>query len=142
MQYDWETGRAKLEATVSEGLVALEAGARLGSHRVDSDLLFTESDGTPLHPADVTARFAELAKRAGLSPIRLHDLGRGRHPRSGDRHGMTDRAGHAPAFFDHRDHGHLHHRVEMAHAAAEALAGSSRGWRRDSSCSPRARKRA
>ncbi|MEV4604979.1 tyrosine-type recombinase/integrase [Amycolatopsis sp. NPDC049253] len=51
-----------------------EARARLGSAWVETGLLFTEPDGSPLHPADVTARFQELTRRAGLPPIRLHDL--------------------------------------------------------------------
>jgi hypothetical protein len=33
--------------------------------------------GSPMHPADVTARFQELVRQAGLPPIRLHDLRHG-----------------------------------------------------------------
>ncbi|MFI5611670.1 tyrosine-type recombinase/integrase [Amycolatopsis sp. NPDC051903] len=51
-----------------------EARARLGSGWVESGLVFTRADGSPLHPADVTAWFQELTRRAGLPPIRLHDL--------------------------------------------------------------------
>lgn len=40
-------------------------------------LLFTEPDGTPLHPAKVTDTFTTLAADAGLPPIRLHDLRHG-----------------------------------------------------------------
>jgi hypothetical protein len=81
------------KTTSSEGLVALDADtvvvlrqheanqdaarARLGSDWVDTDLLFTQPDGSPLHPADVTARFQELTRQAGLPPIRLHDLRHG-----------------------------------------------------------------
>ncbi|MFI6302274.1 tyrosine-type recombinase/integrase [Amycolatopsis thailandensis] len=50
---------------------------RLGSDWVDIDLLLTQPDGSPLHLADVTARFQELTRRAGLPPIRLHDLRHG-----------------------------------------------------------------
>ncbi len=93
VQYGWETGESKPKTTKSEGLVALDgdtvlvlrqhkanqdaARARLGSDWVETDLLFTEPDGSPLHPADVTARFQELAREAGLPPIRLHDLRHG-----------------------------------------------------------------
>lgn len=39
--------------------------------------MFTEPDGSPLHPADVTDHFRELAEQAGLPPIRLDDLRHG-----------------------------------------------------------------
>ncbi|WP_246257632.1 hypothetical protein [Amycolatopsis anabasis] len=42
--------------------------------------MVTNPDGTPVHPAKVTDAFYELAKEAGLPPIRLHDL-RHHHPR-------------------------------------------------------------
>ncbi|SEP52876.1 Phage integrase family protein, partial [Amycolatopsis saalfeldensis] len=93
VQYGWETGQASPKTTSSEGLVALDrdtvlvlrqhladqdtARGRLGSDWVESGLLFTQPDGSPLHPADVTARFQELARLAGLPPIRLHDLRHG-----------------------------------------------------------------
>ncbi len=37
-------------------------------------LVFTREDGSPLHPDLVTDTFARLSQRAGLPPIRLHDL--------------------------------------------------------------------
>ena len=93
VQYGWETGEFKPKTTKSEGIVALDgvtvlvlrqheanqdaARARLGGDRVDTDLLSTGPDGRPLRPADVTARFQELAHEAGLPPIRLHDLRHG-----------------------------------------------------------------
>lgn len=40
-------------------------------------LLFTEPDGTPLHPANITDIFVALVAEAGLPPIRLHDLRHG-----------------------------------------------------------------
>ncbi|WP_353611805.1 tyrosine-type recombinase/integrase [Streptomyces sp. AA4] len=46
-----------------------EAKARLGSDWVESDLLFTCPDGSPLHPADVADEFARLIREAGLPPI-------------------------------------------------------------------------
>jgi site-specific recombinase XerD len=39
--------------------------------------VFTEPDGRPLHPADVTDRFQHLIRQAGLPPIQLHDLRHG-----------------------------------------------------------------
>ncbi len=93
VQYGWETGQSAPKTTSSESLVALDGGtvlvlrqhladqdeaiARLGAGWVGSGLLFTQPDGSALHPADVTARFQELARQAGLPPIRLHDLRHG-----------------------------------------------------------------
>jgi integrase len=37
-------------------------------------LVFTGEDGTGLHPAHVTDTFQAISERAGLPPIRLHDL--------------------------------------------------------------------
>ncbi|MER7862373.1 site-specific integrase [Amycolatopsis japonica] len=93
VQYGWETGQSAPKTNSSEGLVALDANtvlvlrqhiacqdadkARLGSDWVDSGLLFTQPDGSPLHPADITERFYEIVRQAGLPPIRLHDLRHG-----------------------------------------------------------------
>lgn len=43
----------------------------------DTGLVFTRRDGTPVHPAQITDRFADLAREAGLPPIRLHDMRHG-----------------------------------------------------------------
>lgn len=43
----------------------------------DLGLMFTELDGRPLHPADVTKLFNQLVAEAGRPPIRLQDLGHG-----------------------------------------------------------------
>lgn len=40
----------------------------------DTELAFTDGHGEALHPAHVTQHFHDLADRAGLPPIRLHDL--------------------------------------------------------------------
>jgi site-specific recombinase XerD len=48
-----------------------------GDAWIDSGLVFTELDGRPLHPADVTELFQFLVRQAGLPPIRLHDLRHG-----------------------------------------------------------------
>ncbi|MGH4009926.1 MAG: tyrosine-type recombinase/integrase [Pseudonocardiaceae bacterium] len=49
----------------------------LGTAWVDSGLVFTDTDGSPLHPAKVTTRFQELVTQAELPPLRLHDLRHG-----------------------------------------------------------------
>jgi len=93
VQYGWETGQSKPKTPSSEGIVALdpntvlvlrahlarqdEAKARLGDDWMEHDLLFTEPDGSPLHPADVADEFARLIKLAGLPPITLHGLRHG-----------------------------------------------------------------
>ncbi len=53
-----------------------EAAAH-GQDWIDTGLVFTEPDGSPLHPARVTDLFTRLAREAGLPPIRLHDLRHG-----------------------------------------------------------------
>ncbi|WP_220508385.1 tyrosine-type recombinase/integrase [Amycolatopsis dendrobii] len=44
---------------------------------MESDLLFTCPDGSPLHPADVGDEFARLIQKAGLPPVTLHVLRHG-----------------------------------------------------------------
>jgi integrase len=48
--------------------------AHVGSGWTETPYLFTNPDGTPLDPEEVTHRFARLAFEAVLPPIRLHDL--------------------------------------------------------------------
>jgi integrase len=43
----------------------------------DSGRVFTREDGTPLRPGWISTRFGTLAARAGLPPIRFHDLRHG-----------------------------------------------------------------
>lgn len=45
-----------------------------GEDWIDTDLVFTAPDGSPLHPAWVTDQFKDLIREANLPPIRLHDL--------------------------------------------------------------------
>jgi len=40
----------------------------------DDDFVFAHPDGTPLDPSTVSHAFAKVIRKAGLSPIRLHDL--------------------------------------------------------------------
>ncbi|WP_231929286.1 tyrosine-type recombinase/integrase [Micromonospora inositola] len=48
-----------------------------GTDWPDTRLFFVRPDGEPWHPNAVTQRFRRLVKRAGLPPIRLHDLRHG-----------------------------------------------------------------
>ncbi|MCP8711204.1 site-specific integrase [Streptomyces cellulosae] len=41
---------------------------------VDSGYVFTQADGRPWHPDNVSQAFERLIKRLGLPPIRLHEL--------------------------------------------------------------------
>ncbi|MFI7707628.1 tyrosine-type recombinase/integrase [Nonomuraea sp. NPDC049480] len=86
--WDFEEGDPKTEA--SDGVIALDTGtvAVLREHRkqqleeklawgeawTDTGRIFTHEDGTELHPAWVSELFSQLAFKAGLPPIRLHDL--------------------------------------------------------------------
>ena len=93
VQYGWETGMDTPKTDDSAASVALDGDTVLilRAHRkrqdaereaagikwVESGLVFTQEDGKPLHPADVTEHFKYLARQAGLPPIRLHDLRHG-----------------------------------------------------------------
>jgi integrase len=73
-QYGWETGQAEPSPRSPRQRVewlAAEDGW------VCSGLVFTRLDGSPYHPADVTDHFHFLVRRAGLPPVRLHDLRHG-----------------------------------------------------------------
>lgn len=58
---------------------ARQAAERLawGAAWVESGLVFTRNNGSALHPEYVTRHFEALARKAGLPPIRLHDLRHG-----------------------------------------------------------------
>ena len=53
-----------------------QAAERLswGVDYTDSGLVITTEDGRPMHPETLSGLFVRQAKRAGLPPIRLHDL--------------------------------------------------------------------
>jgi integrase len=51
--------------------------AAWGHAYLDHGLVFCHEDGRPLHPEYVTRHFERLAFKAGLPPIRLHDLRHG-----------------------------------------------------------------
>lgn len=48
-----------------------------GSARVGTGMVFTQEDGSWLHPGKVTDLFERLVAASGLPPIRLHDLRHG-----------------------------------------------------------------
>ncbi|MEU6784621.1 tyrosine-type recombinase/integrase [Nonomuraea angiospora] len=84
-------GSPKTDASDREIAVDAETMALLKEHRkrqarerlatgedwVDSNFVFTDEIGRPLHPQHVTDRFYWLCYQAGLPPIRLHDLRHG-----------------------------------------------------------------
>jgi integrase len=90
----------------------------------DQDLVFARENGAPIHPEFATRHFQYLARKAGLPPIRLHDL----------RHGsaslqlaagvpmavVSKRLGHSSISITADTYSHLLEGV--GHAAAEAAA--------------------
>jgi integrase len=52
----------------------LEERMAAGPAWVDTGLVFTHPDGTMFHPGRITKTFRLLLERAGLPPIRLHDM--------------------------------------------------------------------
>jgi integrase len=137
VQIGWETDQGEPKTDSGGRTIPLDAETIevLRSHRAaqlaeqaewddlwtDTGLVFTREDGTALHPETAAMRFERLAFRAGLPPIRLHDLRHvaathrfGRHPRP------QARAGTTRPFHHHPDRQHLHHR---------ASGGGARGGR-------------
>jgi integrase len=97
----------------------------------DSGRVFTREDGTPIRPGWASARFAALAARAGLPPIRFHDL----------RHGtatmllaagqpikvISERLGHATSAFTADVYTEVAEELDAAAAAAIAAYIPRRG---------------
>nr|WP_244180913.1 hypothetical protein [Amycolatopsis pretoriensis] len=129
VQHGWETGQGEPKTPSSEGLVPIDpntvlilrvhlalqdaAKAEFGDAWPDHDLIFTRSDGGPLHPADVADEFARLIKLADLapdhsarSPPRRRDAG------LGGRGGHQGDPAHAPALVDQGHDGPVHERRE------------------------------
>jgi len=93
VQVGWDITEGTPKSDASGRVVALDAATVevLRAHRdlqnhereqagdawIDTGRVFTRIDGTGLHPSYVTTHFARLTKRAGLPPIRLHDLRHG-----------------------------------------------------------------
>jgi integrase len=53
---------------------ALSAAGVFGDGYADSGLVFRQPDGLPAQPVLFTLAFTQMAKKAKLGPIRLHDL--------------------------------------------------------------------
>ncbi len=68
------TRRVHLTGRAVEALKAYMASQGRGEPEPGSRLVFTRSEGQPLRPGWVTARFTKLSQRAGLRHIRFHDL--------------------------------------------------------------------
>ncbi|WP_328463404.1 site-specific integrase [Actinoplanes sp. NBC_00393] len=66
---------------------------------VDSGYVFTRKDGQPINPNYATTRFRKLTERAGLPPVRLHDLRHGAaslaHEAGADLKTLQDLLGHS-----------------------------------------------
>ena len=85
--------------------------AAWGEAWVDTGLVFTREDGSPLNPDHVSRRFRTLAKRAGVPVIRFHDL---RHTsislgleRGVDIKVMSERVGHSSSWFTADTYAHV-----------------------------------
>ncbi|WP_416484293.1 tyrosine-type recombinase/integrase [Streptomyces sp. CL12] len=68
-----------LDEETNEGLLAHKARQQRereewGEGWQDTGRIFTQEDGSPLHPGKVSDLFERLVEAAGLPPIRLHDL--------------------------------------------------------------------
>jgi integrase len=70
-----------------------------GKTWIDSGYVFTRSDGQPINPNYATTRFRKLVQRAGLPPVRLHDLRHGAaslaHEAGADLKTVQDLLGHS-----------------------------------------------
>ncbi|GGN24536.1 integrase [Actinoplanes campanulatus] len=66
---------------------------------IDSGYVFTRKDGEPINPSYATTRFRKLTERAGLPPVRLHDLRHGAaslaHEAGADLKTLQDLLGHS-----------------------------------------------
>jgi integrase len=90
----------------------------------ETDLVFTQVDGSPVHPQSLTETFARRVKSAGLPTIRLHDL---RHTHvahllaaGANVKIVSERIGHASSSFTLDRYGHLIEGQQASAAAAVA----------------------
>jgi integrase len=102
----------------------IEERLALGVGYVDEDLVVAERDGSPMHPKRLSYYFERETRRAGLAPIRLHDLRHthatlalkaGVHPRI-----VQERLGHANVSVTLDTYSHVD--LDMQAAAAERVA--------------------
>ena len=70
-----------------------------GQQWTDSGYVFVRGDGLPINPNYATTRFRKLVQRAGLPPVRLHDLRHGAaslaHEAGADLKTLQDLLGHS-----------------------------------------------
>ncbi|MEV0134879.1 tyrosine-type recombinase/integrase [Dactylosporangium sp. NPDC050688] len=70
-----------------------------GQQWIDSGYVFIRRDGLPINPNYATTRFRKLVQRAGLPPVRLHDLRHGAaslaHEAGADLKTLQDLLGHS-----------------------------------------------
>ncbi|MEV5446866.1 tyrosine-type recombinase/integrase [Streptomyces sp. NPDC052644] len=75
------------------------AAAENGKAWTDTAYVFTRADGLPINPNYATTRFRKLVQRAGLPPVRLHDLRHGAaslaHQAGADLKTLQDLLGHS-----------------------------------------------
>ena len=99
-------------------------GGACGPDWPDTDLLFTRQDGTPVLSQWVSVRFEALAFRAGLAPVRFHDLRHGAASQCKaagvDTKVISALLGHSRTDFTNRTYVLVF--PEVARAAAEAAA--------------------
>ena len=104
-----------------------------GPGYIDTGLVFTEPDGTPLSPERVYDRFQRLTEKAGLPPIRLHDLrhGAATHALSAgvDVKVVSEMLGHSNTQITRDTYTSVVR--ETQHAAAQAIAGVIGRGRKD-----------
>ncbi|MEY9860083.1 integrase [Catenulispora sp. GAS73] len=147
VQNGWEVLETDLKSDASERDVGLadqvaealraqrdwqqDARERARSAWVETGLVFTTADGEGLHPAKVTAQFKQLAREAGLPPVRLHDL---RHGAASlalaagvDLKVVSDMLGHSGTAITRDIYTSVYD--ELKHAAAAAIAAAINGAR-------------
>ena len=72
-----ELARSTIATLEAHRLVQDLERAEWGSAYIDHDLVFARPNGEPHAPDSVTKAFTDLARRAGLRRVRLHDLRHG-----------------------------------------------------------------
>ena len=93
IQLGWATEEGAPKSSAGERLIPLDAGTvrvltdwreqqaaelkQLGYLPIATGYVFTREDGAPLHPDYITRHFEWLIRKAGLPPVRLHDLRHG-----------------------------------------------------------------
>ena len=100
-----------MAALVQQQQRQAEEKAFFGAHYQDSDQVFTWENGRQVHPDVIRQRFNRAVAKAGLPPIRLHDvrhcyataaLASGISPKI-----VSERLGHASVAFTLSVYGHM-----------------------------------